>query len=270
MPLPSHRGCAAHCGWLASLAASVLLLAGCVSADRPRHLDAQTWRNAQQMVLVVAPNWQATTAKLRTYQRDGAMWREVGTAAPVVLGRGGSGWGLGLNTTHPADGPVKREGDGRSPAGVFAIGPAFGYAANVATALDYEAMSSTDWCVDVSSSPYYNRIVDAAKVGDAAVKGASEHMRLDLANHGDQRYRLGFVIQHNQQQQAQGGSCIFAHLWNGPDSTTTGCTAMADATMARLVAWLDPTRHPVFVLLPAAEYQTLQATWHLPVVEGAR
>jgi L,D-peptidoglycan transpeptidase YkuD (ErfK/YbiS/YcfS/YnhG family) len=231
--------------------------------------EAHAWQDAQQMVLVLVPDWNATQGTLRTYARDGAGWREVGTAAPIVIGHAGAAWGLGLNPQHPADGPVKREGDGRSPAGVFAIGEAFGYAEHIATALPYSQMQASDWCVDVSGAPLYNRIADAAKVGADAVKGASEHMRLDLFNHGDQRYKLGFVIEHNAQQQPMGGSCIFAHLWGGPGSSTTGCTAMAEDTMRRLYAWLDPQRHPVFVLLPEREYASLRGDWSLPAVKSA-
>ncbi|HET8899426.1 MAG TPA: L,D-transpeptidase family protein [Rhodanobacteraceae bacterium] len=219
------------------------------------------------MVLVLLPGWDSTQGTLRRFERDGSGWREVGAAAPIVVGRNGAAWGLGLNAPIHDSGPIKREGDGRSPAGVFAIGEAFGYAAGDATALPYTAMTASDWCVDVSGSPYYNRIVDAASVGADAVAGASEHMRLDLFNHGDQRYRLGFVIEHNRQQHPGGGSCIFAHLWSGPTSTTSGCTAMADPTMQRLLAWLDPAQQPVFVLLPDTQYARLRTAWQLPRVE---
>ena len=159
---------------------------------------------------------------------------------------------------------MKREGDGRSPAGVFAIGEAFGYAATATTALPYAPMQASDYCVDVSGSPLYNRIVDANVVGADAIKGATEPMRRDLHADGDQRYRLGFVIEHNPRQVAMGGSCIFAHLWKSPSDPTTGCTAMDSATMDALVGWLRPDRNPVFVLLPLPAYTTLRAAWALP------
>lgn len=247
----------------------ITLLMLCGTAFAGGNGPASNWHDARQMVLVIVPQWTSTQGTLRTYAFKHNQWQEVGSARPVVIGRGGAGWGLGLNRPQP-NGPMKREGDGRSPAGVFAIGNAFGYAAHAKTALDYSQMQATSYCVDVSGSPYYNRIVDEAKVGAAAVKGASEHMRLDLHNHGDQRYRRGFVIQHNAQAKPMGGSCIFAHLWSGPDSTTTGCTAMAPATMQRLYGWLDPRQHPVFVLLPQAQYQRLRSTWNLPTMNTNR
>jgi L,D-peptidoglycan transpeptidase YkuD (ErfK/YbiS/YcfS/YnhG family) len=246
---------------------AMLTLCGCAATGKFARNDVMRWHDAQQMVLVLVPDWDATRGTLRTYARSGDEWNEVGSATPVVIGRSGAAWGLGLNRDHPADGPIKREGDGRSPAGVFAIGQAFGYVERADTRLNYSQMQASDWCVDVSGAALYNRIVDATKAGADAVKGASEHMRLDLFNHGDQRYKLGFVIEHNERQQPMGGSCIFAHLWNGPDSSTTGCTAMSEDSMRRLYRWLEPNKHPVFVLLPEREFQDLRSDWNLPVVK---
>lgn len=241
-----------------------LVLAGCAHRPGPQSADDAAWRNARQMVLVTTAGWDASIGTLRTFERDdGGSWQPVGDAAPVTVGRNGSGWGLGL---HPAqhDGPAKHEGDGRAPAGVFSIGTAFGYADHAGTALPYTQMQDSSWCMDVAASPLYNRIVDADRVGHAAVRGSSEPMRLDLHNHGDQRYRLGFVIEHNTAARRNAGSCIFAHLWKAPGAATAGCTAMADATMQRLYGWLRPDARPVFVLLPQDEYERLKTRWKLP------
>src|SRR3546814_17702258 len=105
---------------------AVLLRAGCATVGP--NADATAWNDARQLVLVTTADWEATTGTLRTFDRgDDGAWHEAGKAAPVSIGRGGSGWGIGL---HPAQtgGPAKREGDGRAPAGVFTIGEAFGYA----------------------------------------------------------------------------------------------------------------------------------------------
>ena len=92
-------------------------------------------------------------------------------------------------------------------------------------------------------------------------------MRLDLHANGDQRYRQGFVIDHNAGGTTpRGGSCIFAHLWGSPGQATAGCTAMAPETMQPLLAWLDRSRKPVFVLLPRAQYAALKHDWQLPQI----
>jgi L,D-peptidoglycan transpeptidase YkuD (ErfK/YbiS/YcfS/YnhG family) len=248
--------------WAAAIA--LLALAGC--AHRQPASSDLAWKDAAQMVVVVTPDWNADHGTLRTYERSDGAWHEVGTGQAVTVGRKGSAWGLGLHPDGVA-GPVKQEGDGRSPAGVFGIGEAFGYAETAGTALPYAAMQATHYCMDVSASPLYNRIVDARTVGADAVAGSTEPMRLDLRTPGDQRYRLGFVIEHNPQARPGAGSCIFAHLWKAPGEATAGCTAMADSTMGRLQGWLQPDKHPVFVLMPAAQYRSLHAKWNLPALE---
>lgn len=220
---------------------------------------------AGQLVIVLAPNWDALQGELHRYERGEAGWQEVGQGHPVMLGRNGSAWGLGLHPM-PQPGPQKREGDGRSPAGVFALPGAFGYAENNTTALPYAAMSAEHYCIDVPDSPHYNRILDAGAAGKTAVAGSTEPMRLDIHNNGDPRYALGLLVDHNPQAEPGMGSCIFVHLWRRPDEATAGCTAMAEPDMRALLDWLDPQRQPVFVLLPEAEYTRLARQWALPTV----
>jgi L,D-peptidoglycan transpeptidase YkuD (ErfK/YbiS/YcfS/YnhG family) len=233
------------------------LLAGCA---------AQPIRGTHgQLVVVAVSHWDATEGTLTTWERHDGRWSPAGIETPVTIGRNGAAWGLGL---HPPqqDGPQKREGDGRAPAGLFALGTAFGYAPALDTALGYAPMHATHWCMDVPASPHYNRIVDAQALGADAVAGSSEPMRLDLHAAGDQRYRAGFVIRHNAGAVPGAGSCIFAHLWKAPGVPTAGCTAMPAEAMDRLLAWLDAGAAPLFALLPDDAYARVQADWNLPPI----
>lgn len=242
---------------------SALVLSACAGAPK-RDRQAAPIDGAQQLVLVTTADWNAPRGTVRAFELEQGAWREVGAAREVTIGRAGSAWGLGLHEAQ-AEGPQKREGDGRSPAGVFAIGSAFGYPAKLQSSLAYQAMDADDWCVDVPGSPLYNRIVDAREVGAQAVKDSSEPMRRDLHAGGDQRYRIGFVIEHNPAGEDRAGSCIFAHVWKSPTDATAGCTAMSDADMQTLLVWLDRRLNPRFVLLPEAEYLRLRAAWRLPL-----
>ena len=242
-----------HC-----LATAALLFAGPVAAALP--LDG-----ARQLVVVVSEDWNSAQGELQAFSRHGAGWRREGAPFTVALGRSGSAWGLGLHPVPP-DGPRKQEGDGRSPAGIFALGTAFGYAASAATALPWQAMRASSYCVDVAGSPYYNQIVDVDAVGAGAVAGATEPMRLDLHNDGDVRYQQGFVIAHNPRNLPGRGSCIFAHLWRSAGEATAGCTAMDPAHMRQLLAWLQPARQPRFILMPRAQYEHLRTAWKMPAL----
>jgi len=249
--------------------ALLVLLLGLWACIGPARAQAPAAiEQARQLVLVVSLDWNAPAGQLQAFEKRKGQWVAVQEAFPVSLGRTGSAWGMGL---HPPqkDGPLKAEGDGKSPAGIFAIGPAFGYAASRKTALPYLPMQATSYCMDVPASPLYNQIVDSAKVGDAAVQGSSEPMRLDLRSAGDIRYREGFVIAHNASAVPGRGSCIFAHLRRAPGEATAGCTSMEAANMDQLLDWLKPARKPVFVLLPRDEYMRLQGPWQLPELPGA-
>jgi L,D-peptidoglycan transpeptidase YkuD (ErfK/YbiS/YcfS/YnhG family) len=222
------------------------------------------WSDARQLVLVTTSDWNADHGVLQTFAMSEGGWQPAADAIPVTIGREGSAWGIGLHPAQP--GPQKREGDGRSPAGVFRIGNAFGYADSAKTALQYDAMTSTDYCIDVSDSPLYNRIVDKRVVGDKATEGTTEPMRRDIHVDGDHRYKLGFIIEHNSRGVAGLGSCIFAHIWKASGVPTAGCTAMDEGVMRALLTWVDAQQHPIFVLLPRQEYARLQAAWRMPEI----
>lgn len=239
------------------------LLAALVVSSSGAFEAPAAWSVSRQMIVVTTDGWDVDHGTLRAWVRDGKRWKAVGPATDVTIGRHGSAWGIGLSPPQH-DGPVKKEGDGRSPAGVFRIGEAFGYAETNPTAMSYRGLSASDYCVDVDSSTYYNQLVDEKKVGEKAIAGATEPMRRDLHFNGDHAYRIGFVIEHNANGEKGKGSCIFAHLWKSPTSPTAGCTAMTDDAMERLLAWLDPSKKPVFVLLPKAEYARLRDAWNLP------
>ncbi len=220
------------------------------------------WQDRQQLVTVVSAGWDDSRAVLLRHHRQDGDWQTIGEPVDVVLGRSGSAWGIGIHP--PQAGQQKREGDGRAPAGLFAIGTAFGYADSATTGLAYQPMQRGHHCIDVPASPLYNRIVDVAVVGEDAIVGSTEPMRRDLHLDGDPLYRLGFVIEHNGAALPEGGSCIFAHLWRGPERPTAGCTAMAEHALQTLLAWLEASRQPRFLLLPSAEYARLESEWDLP------
>ena len=253
----------------AGLIAGVLLATACARHPTRDHAPAAAWSESRQLVLVTVPDWNTDHGTLRRYEREANGWHQAGDARQVMIGRSGAAWGAGLHPS-PRKGPVKREGDGRAPAGVFRIGGAFGYAAQVATALPYDAMQASHYCIDVNESPLYNRIVDTRVVGEQAAAGSTEPMRRDIHADGDERYRLGFVIEHNTDAIPAAGSCIFAHLWKSPTDATAGCTAMEETTMNELLAWLRAERQPLFVLMPAREYARLQGEWQLPALDSSQ
>ena len=218
---------------------------------------------ATQLVVVTTPGWDSTAGELRRFARDDthSQWHRVGEVVPIVVGKTGLAWGVGFDGLSRAGEPHKKEGDGRSPAGVFPIDTAFGFAPPDSVRwirLPYLQLTSNSECVDDTASVHYNTAVDRSSVSAVDWQSA-EHMRKVG------QYRLGAIIGYNATPPVRGrGSCIFFHIWAGPRSTTVGCTALDSAELERMIAWLDPRAHPVVVQVPAAAYPRLQNYRELP------
>ena len=223
------------------------------------------------MIVVITLDWNSVPGLLQRYERTrpGQHWKPIGASIVIVVGKKGTGWGAGLFQTDtpglrsPGD-PVKKEGDGKSPAGVFRISTTFGYAAQAPPAwkMPYVSLTPSVECVDDSASRFYNRIVDRATVSPDW--HSSEHM-----SEAGVAYRWGAVIDHNVSPTTPGvGSCVFLHIWAGPATGTAGCTAMPQDQLEPILAWLDPTDSPILVQLPLAQYKKLKKPWRMPKPPG--
>lgn len=224
---------------------------------------AGTEKPPLQVLVVTTSDWSAVDATLRCYERKDelSVWIPAGGRIPAVVGRNGLAWGRGVHPDPPDGGPQKREGDGRAPAGIFRLGPAFGYAPRESVpwiALPYRQMTESSKCVDDPASMLYNRLIDEGTLRKDW--NSFEEMR-----RSDGQYRLGMVIGHNTDPVAPGcGSCIFLHIWEKPTKGTAGCTAVPDAGMEEILRRLRPGANPLLIQLPQREYERMRGPWGLP------
>ncbi len=231
-------------------------------APRPAsHAQSPIDAARTQLVTVVSEDWNGFETRLQLHERaPGGAWKTVGEPIETVIGRSGYGWGRGLHgdgAPSGRPGPTKREGDGRSPAGAFEIGTAYGYAPTLeGVSLPYAQATNGLRCVDDPRSRHYNRIVS---MEDTPVDwNSAEHMRRD-----DDLYAIAIVVEHNTRGTEPGaGSCIFVHVWRGPGIGMTGCTAMPRSILDGFARWLKPGA--VWVALPESEYAALRSAWDLP------
>jgi L,D-peptidoglycan transpeptidase YkuD (ErfK/YbiS/YcfS/YnhG family) len=215
---------------------------------------------ARQLVLVTAEGILVDKGTLRRYARTGpgAPWVEAGQPVPCRLGRKGLGQGRGLAAALPG-GPVKREGDGRTPAGVFSIPAAFGYAsaedaARAGVRLPYVAVSDRTSCVTDAGSPLFGRVVGPEERPEGGVR-QDRMVRDDGAN------AWGLVIGHNVgAADPQAGTCIFLNVRPAGGPATGGSVGIPAEAAAALAAWLDPSAKPVVAVMPEAEAKA----WGLP------
>lgn len=227
----------------------------------PLFLTCDLASASDQLILVVGDGFNTTHAVLTRYEIRADSYRKVGEPIPVNLGRNGLAWGLGESGFHAkADEPVKQEGDGRSPAGIFTISKAFGYAPQFKTKMPYIQADAELICVDDSRSNDYNRILDRNNSNNPK---SFEWMRRE-----DNLYKTGLVIDHNRERKKGAGSCIFFHIRKSKDAPTAGCSAMRETDLNTIITWLDPAKEPNVVQIPRSycpQAESLFPGIHCPV-----
>ena len=214
----------------------------------------------QQIITVHTPNWNAVEGTLRRFEWNGETWTEIGNAIDIVVGKKGMGWGHGLENYQDREGPVKHEGDLKSPAGVFALGSAFGYAPKEEVSwikTDYHHVTKATMCIEDGTSAYYNQIINE---GQAQTDwNSTDHMLRK-----DDLYEWGMFVVHNSPQAVNGdGSCIFLHVAEIDDDGTAGCTAMAKSRMLEILQWVDETKNPILIQTPEFTQKEFHGLYNL-------
>lgn len=224
-------------------------------------LGALTKQN-QQAIVGITSSWQSSHANLYLYEKQKGAWVKVAGPWKTRLGRAGSAWGKGIHP-NPKGVTLKKEGDQKSPAGIFWIGGAWGDAAQIKKhpALPYRKVTPRDLWVEDSKSPHYNCHLILGHDPNTAWEKNQQMKQNDYA------HSLKLFIAHNAPPKPTpgAGSAVFFHIWRGGGSKpTAGCTTMPEATLKNLVAWVDPTKKPIYIFLPEAEYQKYRGSWQLP------
>jgi L,D-peptidoglycan transpeptidase YkuD (ErfK/YbiS/YcfS/YnhG family) len=166
-------------------------------------------------------------ADLRLYERANGGWEFIGRMLANV-GRNGVG--------------KTKEGDQKSPAGIFSLGSAFGNApAPEGCRYPYRMLTEEDYWVDDSRSKYYNQWVKF-KDGDWKDWESAECLWREKVC-----YKYAVIINYNLARQEGKGSAIFLHVWAGENSPTQGCTAVSEEDMIRILRWLEFDKKPVIV-----------------------
>ena len=233
--------------------------------------SAQVPADTKQVIIGIAPSWKSSYVTLSVFERanSASQWQINGQGWKGRLGRTGLAWGLGIHNAEAIQTSssklIKKEGDGRAPAGIFRIGGAYGYTAGIQKnpALPYRQITTKDLWVEDSNSVHYNRHL-ILKHDPKTTWEKKAQMR-----QGDTAHSLKLFIAHNSPDRgralANAGSSIFFHIWRGGGSkSTAGCTTMAPDKLKSLISKIDPAKKPVYVLLTQDEYQRLRTVWKLP------
>jgi len=192
--------------------------------------------SSQQIILVVAHGFDSNRAELEFFEDANKLF-----STSVNIGRNGLAWGIGeKNLIQEKNDPIKYEGDGKAPAGIFKLTDEFGSRYASYSNLPYLHTSKNLICVDDSNSYFYNQLIINNKN-----EKSFEYMKRD-----DEQYQLGIVVQHNKYAQEKRGSCIFLHVEKEAHASTAGCTSMPLSNLKTIITLLDKDKNPLLIQIP--------------------
>lgn len=184
----------------AVLVASLASAADATYCPRPLH-------RATRLVIITVPDMGSTKATMHTFERKtpaDAGWLRSGPPEEAAVGAAGIGWSPTYLGWAKKDEAVKREGDKKTPAGIFRLGPTFGLGAEKIK--DHlQLQPGRNFCVEDPASLMYGKIVSPTLMRGVKV---SEDMATVPA------YKRGLVVNYPALRGAKAGSCVFVHVWD--------------------------------------------------------
>lgn len=208
--------------------------------EQPTFLSSKEWREGatktltQPLQVVVIQAQQGAKATLALWEKKNEEWALVYGPWPAVIGENG---------TVPQE--HKKEGDGKTPTGIFPISLVFGEAKQFDTGLPYRATTEDDIWVDDPQSALYNQWSRLPTTAHSYEKMKRK----------DNLYKLGLVVDYNNHPVVAGaGSAIFVHIWRSENNGTAGCAALAESNLVKLVQLLKRELKPSALFLPSRSY----------------
>jgi L,D-peptidoglycan transpeptidase YkuD (ErfK/YbiS/YcfS/YnhG family) len=177
-----------------------------------------------QAITVTVPSLRATTATYEVWQRTSGGWTR--TMGP---------WSAHVGYNGVAAAGAKREGDGRTPSGVYSFAFAFGVRANPGTQLPWRAVTDRYLVWDDDPASHRYNLWTDTRYANAG--RSPEPLRVTPA------YDAAAVIAYNTARKPGLGSAIFMHVSTG--RSTAGCVSIPAASLTKVLRWLKPAAHPV-------------------------
>ncbi len=165
----------------------------------------------EQLIVVEAHSREGITATVTMHEKQDGIWTEI-LRTDGYLGYGGI--------------DKEREGDGKTPTGLYGLSVAFGKKEDPGSILPYTQIDEKYWWVGDYDSQYFNQLCHEDMEGrdwelDPTV---SEHL-WDYKG-----YNYCLFVEYNTEGIDQKGSCIFFHCI-GEKLETLGCIAVAEEDM---------------------------------------
>lgn len=222
---------------LFSILLIILSLQGCFFSRFASKFDAGNFLTTQkdkigqssQVILVKDESFLIfTKPEIYLMEKSGDIWEMAFEPFNAVIGRNGF--------AMPGE---KREGDGKTPSGVYPVKMTFGYDESVKTKMPYRQALDDDIWIDDANADDYNRWTK---------KIETHATSYEIMKRDDVLYKYGIVIEYNTDPVIKGnGSAIFLHVWRGKNLPTAGCVAVSEENILKILEWLDPAASPLII-----------------------
>ena len=188
------------------------------SPDWVGKLDAAS--SAKQIFVVAAFNENATDAWISLHEKKADGTFVMTMTSPGFIGKSGLG--------------KTKEGDAKTPVGVYHFNKAFGIADDPGSRIPYvKADDNTYWSGDLREGFHYNELVDKKELPGLDTEN-SEHI-LDYPYH----YQYCLNISYNEEGTPGLGSGIFLHCFGPAKPFSAGCVAIPEDHMKYVMQHVD-------------------------------
>lgn len=185
------------------------------SSNAPKVMD-----NTDQMLVVFRERYR--DIKMAGVEKENGVWKLKLAPVKASIGRNGLIYDF-----------AKKEGDGCTPAGFFALGKLFSYEPTIKSNLPFTQTTAEDKWIDDPLSDEYNKYVR----GSTTAKSFENLLLKNIY------YKYCMVIEYNTMPVVKGkGSAIFFHVADEKYSPTSGCVAIAESDMLQYLNWLQPNK----------------------------
>lgn len=154
---------------------------------------------------------------LRANEEKDGEWKLV-LETEAIIGKNGLG--------------KRKEGDGRTPVGVFRFTKAFGILENPGSKMEYIQVNESHYWVDDGNSKYYNQFISTDDV--IADWATAEHI-IEY----EECYHYVLATSYNSACIPGAGSAVFLHCTSESAEATAGCIAISEVYMKKIMEIVD-------------------------------
>lgn len=183
-------------------------------AEKIGKLEMAQYTN--QVIVVAVREDEAT---LCFYQKDNSGEWELVLETQALIGKNGLG--------------KRKEGDGKTPVGVYQFTHAFGILENPGAKMEYVQVNKKYYWVDDAGSMYYNQFIDISQVEKDW--DSAEH----ICEYGE-AYHYVLATSYNKSGIPGVGSAVFLHCTAEDMESTAGCVAIPEFYMQQLMKKVEP------------------------------